>query len=201
MKKLLLMLLLILISVLPINSKIKYSINKYGVLMVYFYENNVDSITVKKFKNDWENAICIALTDKNVKQIQLKDNKRDIIAWADRKNINNLNYKIDDIINKFSEFDQFEVIYDTIEVKNVIPQQYHSDGYRNGIKIHSYTSDYNGKIFPQKTSEYRSGCDRYVTITYCTPRRIEYHREKIVKSRNKIKSGELIKLLTIYSIE
>lgn len=201
MKKLLLMMLLILINILPINSKINFNINKYGVLMVYFYESNVDSVTAKKFKNDCENAIQIALNDKKVKQIQLKDNKRNIIAWANRKNLNNLNDKIDSVINNFSEFDEFEITYDTVETKTVIPEEYHSDTYKNGVKISSYTSDYNGETFSQKTSTYISEGDIYRTETYCTPRRVEYGLKRIVNSKKKIKSGELIKLLTIYSIE
>ena len=189
------------INALSINAKINYNINKYGVMMIYFV-SDTDSLTTEQFRLDWAKAIEIAASEKEVKQVQLKDNKDDIIGWANRNNLSSLNETLEKIISEFSKFDEFENIYgDSIRKTITTPAQYHSDTYKNGVKESSYTSDWNSGYFAPKTSTYKSGYDTYTTKTYYTPRQREYRWERPVKERKIIRSGESFRLSQIYKLD
>ncbi len=200
MKKILFLLLMV-INALSINAKIDYNINKYGVMMIYFVCDS-DSLTTEQFRLDWAKAIEIAASEKNVKQVQLKDSKGDVIGWANRNNLYSLNETLKKIISDFSKFDEYEPIYgDSVRETITTPAQYHSDVYRNGVKESSYSSDWNSGYFAPKTSTYKSGGVTYKTETYYTPMKIEYRWVRQFKGTKIIRSGESFRLSQIYKLD
>lgn len=200
MKKILLLLSLLVINAISVNAKINYTTNKYGVMMVYFVCDN-DSLSTEQFRLDWAEAISIAESDKKVKQVQLKDNKGEIIGWADKSNIKSLNKTLEKIISEFSQFDEYETIYgDSVLETEIIPEKYNVDTYRNGVKESSYSSDWNSGYFPPETSTYTSGGVTYKTRKYYTSKRTISKWVRPVKEHKLTRSGALYRLSQIYKM-
>ena len=182
-----------------VEAEIVYKINKYGVMMVTF-KSNKDSLTIDQFKLDWNNAVQIAENENIVKQIQLKDKNGDIIGWANKTNLSNLNNVLTNVIKNFSKYDKIEVIYyDSVQTKSTSTAKYRKDTYLNGEKISAYESDWYSGYFPTEKSSYRSGRNLYITITYYVAPKTEFHWSYKIK-RNLIQKGDEIALKEIYII-
>ena len=199
MKKLFTFLFLSLYTLSSIYADIEYNINKYGVMFVYFVVVD-DNPTVDLFNRDWNNAINIASSNKSVKQIQFKIADGGSLVWIDKNNFSNSNKLFEDIVSQFSSFDEIETIYsDNVsewKMKLTTPPQYHSDTYKNGKLVETYSSDWNQGPFSASSSTYKSGGDTYITKKYYTPAKYDY--VKPIKERKIIKKGEDVKLSEIY---
>lgn len=193
----LILLVLMTMNAFSMSAKIDYNINKYGVMIVYFVDD--DSLTTELFKSDWDKAIQIAASEKKVKQIQLREKNGGMLGWANKTNLSSLYSVFDNIVKDFSKFDKIEITYgDSVRTSITIPAQYHSDTYINGKLESEYSSDWTQGYFAPKTSTYKSGRDTYTTKTYYTPVRYKYSWTRPVKETKLIQKGETIRLREIY---
>ena len=179
------------------HSRIKCEVNKYGVMSVYFVYS--DSLpTIGMFWEDCESAINTALVNKKVSQVQFKNIENNVIFWVQSDRFKYWRAEFEKVVKEFSKFDVVEAVGDSILVTSRTPAKYHSDTYKNGVLLSTYTSDWDGKSFTPRTSEYVSRGDRFVTKTYVTPQKSERNWEVRIKERRIVKKGEDVKLLEIY---
>jgi len=180
------------------NANIVYDVNKYGVMMVNFVYSGED-LTTDMLVGDYSKAVDFAYQNPKVKQIQFKDNKGDIIIWANKSDFKILNNKFEELIKDFSKFDIIETIYgDSVLKETIIKAQYHCDTYLNGKLESEYTSDWESGYFRPSTSIYQTSTDIYRKEVYYTPKRKEYKWEVPIKEKRIIRKGEDIKLHEIY---
>jgi hypothetical protein len=199
MKKIITFLFLSLYTLLTVYADIDYNVNKYGVMFVNFVVED-EKPTIDLFKSDWNNAINIASSNKSVKQIQFKNADGGLLTWIDKNNFINSSKIFEEIVSQFSSFDEIETTYsDNVsewKMKLKTPPQYHSDTYKNGKLVDTYSSDWKQGPFPASSSTYKSGGDTYITKTYFTPAKYDY--DKPIIERKIIKKGEDVKLSEIY---
>lgn len=187
-----------LLSVLSINARIEYIINKYGVMMVNFVSDD-DSLTLDLFRKDWNEAIDIATSNKKVKQIQFKNTRNEIISYIAIDNIANSNDLFNKLVEDFSNYNETETVYgDSVLVTHRTKAQYHSDTYINGKLDSQYTSDWESGYFAPSESTYKSGNNVYRTKKYYTAPKIERKWERKVIEQRIVKKGETKKLEEIY---
>ena len=178
-------------TLLSLKSEIKYDINKYGVMSVFFTCYDTDSLTSSLFKDDWNNAIEIALNNKKVKQIQFKNRNGDIIAWSDKKNYLSLEKELNKILYE-TVFVRTDSIIGRKTVYSDDKPQYKIDTYKNGKLISTYSSDWDGGHVEPKYSTHKIYDDTYETKTYVSynkkrPLQVEniyYYEEKLIDRKD-----------------
>ncbi len=186
---------------LNVNAKIKYDVNKYGVMFVYFVY--IDSLpTLDVFKQDWESAINIAKANNKVKQIQFKNCQNEIFIWFNSSQYEKWEREYEKVIKDFPSKDIIEPIYgDSVLITHSVPAEYHSETYKNGKLTDTFVSDWSGGRMSPSQSTHTIGKDTYVTKTYVVPahKRNEWERPIIGhKTIQKAKDLQKEKLKEIY---
>lgn len=199
MKKISLLIVGLILAV-PLYSEIKYKVNKYGVMNVYFVYT--DSLpTIEMFSADCENAINTAISNKKVKQVHFKSPEDNMIFWVESNRFKYWKNDFEKVVREFPKYNVYDTTkaqVDSVLVTSEIPAKYHEDTYENGVLTSTFTSDWDGGQFSPKTSQYNSGGYNYVTKTYVIPRHIESNWIVKTKKRDIVKKGEEVKLQEIY---